>query len=203
MRAKYKRIVAKGIGARLLVYGLACLTIAAAQAASVSVKSTGGAYQALTLKPIKSFKGYHRGTFSPDGKLIALQSEHYFDVVEAATGKKAYRITPPGSVLIETAFSPDGRYIACSYIETGGKRRVEDVVARVDLWDVPTGKLSVRLNVTTSGPSSIGTLSFTGVVGQGEYLLATNAGGVVQVFKFGAGRLGSGQPRMFASPREA
>jgi WD40 repeat protein len=76
----------------------------------------------------RSDDSLRRIVFSPDGRLIALASQHGLRLLQASTGKELWHLPVFGNQLIRIAFSPDGRTLAGALVFT------------VKLWDVATGR---------------------------------------------------------------
>lgn len=144
----------------------------------------------IKLKEIKTFNGYHKGFFSPDGRLLALLGKDHTDVVEAAGGRKLHRISLPNSLFLNAAFSPDARSIAVAYRENSG----EDTSVIVALRNASTGKRILGLPVIDREWRREVDLSFSG----DSRLLATNLGGVARLWNLSSGK----EVRQFLPPPE-
>lgn len=141
-----------------------------------SVADTGK----IKLEEIKTFKGYHKGFFSPDGRLLALLDKDHIDVVEVAGGRKLYRISLPKSLFLNAAFSPDARLIAVAYRENSG----EETSVIVALRNASTGKPIQSLPVIDREWRREVDLSFSA----DSRLLATNLGGVARLWDLASGK---------------
>lgn len=159
---------------------LACNVYASAgqarQNKSFTIADTGK----IKLKENKTFRGYHKGFFSPDGRLLALLGKDHIDVVEAAGGRKLYRVSQPNSLFLNAAFSPDARLIAVAYRESSG----EDTSVVVALREASTGKRMQTLPVIDREWRREVDLSFSG----DSRLLATNLGGVARLWDLSNGK---------------
>lgn len=151
-----------------------------------SVADTGK----IKLKEIKTFKGYHKGFFSPDGRALALLDKDHIDVVEVAGGRKLYRISLPKSLFLNAAFSPDARLIAVAYRENSGA----DTSVIVTLRNASTGQRIQSLPVIDREWQREVDLSFSG----DSRLLATNLGGVARLWDLAGGK----EFRQFPPPPE-
>ncbi len=144
----------------------------------------------IKLKEIRTFNGYHKGFFSPDGRLLALLSKDQIDVVEATGGRKLYRISLPNSLFLNAAFSPDARLIAVAYRENSGA----DTSVIVALRNASTGQRIQSLPVIDREWWREVDLSFSG----DSRLLATNLGGVARLWELSSGK----EARQFPPPPE-
>jgi WD40 repeat protein len=85
--------------------------------------------------------------FAPDGKTLAVGSDrdHRVHLLNASTGKETALLqTPPqcqSPALTPLVFSPDGRWLACAYLdEAATPERAEGVF----VWDMTTQKEEAR-----------------------------------------------------------
>jgi WD40 repeat protein len=129
---------------------------------------------AMSLTKVRTFEGFHKGVFSPDGTQLALMDKSHIDVVEIASGRQLFRIASPGASYLGTAFSPDSRLLATAY-------RVEDsekqVSIKITLWSAASGQEKLTLPVIDHDwRRIIDDLSFS----RDGRLLASNVGGVAR-----------------------
>jgi WD40 repeat protein len=130
----------------------------------------------LTAEWVRTFKNYHRGSFSPDGKLLGLQSKRYFDLIEAGTGKQIRRIEPSCDEIMSCEMSPDGALVALSYMRLVSKQPVT-IEDWLTLYDLKTGRAVAELAHDPRG-SYWGSVSFS----PDGKLLASTVGGVVRTY---------------------
>src|SRR6266496_5250856 len=69
----------------------------------------------MKLSAIRSFSGFHKGTFSPDAKSLALVDRAHIDVFEASSGRMLVSLARPKTSFLGARFSPDGRVLATAY----------------------------------------------------------------------------------------
>jgi hypothetical protein len=136
----------------------------------------------LTAEWVRTFKNYHRGSFSADGKLLGLQSKRYYDLVEAATGKRIRRIEPNCEQITSSDMSSDGAQAALSYVRlvTRYPYTVEDGLT---LYDVKSGQAVAELAHNVPG-SFLRSLSFS----PDGKLLASTVGDVARTFDVSTGK---------------
>src|SRR5437763_13190181 len=125
---------------------------------------------AMKLRKLQTFDGFHKGSFAPDSKLLALMDKDHTDVIEASTGRKLYRIALPKSLFLTVAFSPDGHLLATSYLVGVGEPGASE---KVTLWDALTGKEIRTLIEANAGSSRVNSLTFS----RDGRLLAANVNG--------------------------
>ena len=131
----------------------------------------------IKLTKIRTIENAHKGTFSPDGKLLAVIGRDYVDIVEISDGHRLVHIAPDKATMLGARFSPDGRIlaIASKIIENSQTNPF-----KVTLWNVSTGKEKLSLPIfNDEWYRVIDDLSFSK---DGE-LLASNLGGKVRLWK--------------------
>ncbi|MBL8851793.1 MAG: hypothetical protein JNG89_19100 [Planctomycetaceae bacterium] len=118
--------------------------------------------------------------WSPDGKFVASSSNSGpIRLWNPTTGELARAF--PGT---KCAFSPDGRTIACTSMETVGDK---ELLAKADLYDLQTASLVRSLASERATPTSwLLSLAFSP---QGGLLAAANWDGTVTVWDVGSGAL--------------
>jgi WD40 repeat protein len=109
-------------------------------------------------------------TFSPDGKLLAIQCDEDVCLFEMATGKERCRLRAPGSANSAMCFSPDSKLLTTN---SG------DEVIR--LWDVVHGKL---LRGLIGHQGSVATVAFAP---RGDVLASGSSDGTVRLWKVSSG----------------
>jgi WD40 repeat protein len=129
----------------------------------------------MRLTKVRTFEGFHKAFFSPDGALLALMDKSYAEVVETGSARVRYRVAVQNSALLGVSFSPDGRLLATAYrVEAGGQSSI-----KVTLWDALTGKQSHALPPEDKDWRRIvDDLSFS----KDGTLLASNLGGVARLW---------------------
>lgn len=144
----------------------------------------------LSLKKAQTFKGYHKGFFSPDGRAVALLDKDHADVVELAGGRRLFRLAPAGGSFLGAAFSPDGGLLATAY-QVAGRAGASEI--KVSLSSVPGGREVRVLPVDDDDWRRVADdLSFS----PDGRLLASNVGGVARLWDVASGR----EARAFAPP---
>lgn len=131
----------------------------------------------IKLTKIRTFENAHKGTFSPDGKLLAVIGRDYVDIVEISDGHRLVHIAPDKATMLGARFSPDGRILATAskIIENSQTNPF-----KVTLWNVSTGKEKLSLPIfNDEWYRVIDDLSFSK---DGE-LLASNLGGRARLWK--------------------
>jgi WD40 repeat protein/serine/threonine protein kinase len=127
--------------------------------------------------PIRTVKGaFERTRFSPDSRLIAALARDRVEIFAVSTGERT--ISPLGPVVGrgDVAFSPDGRYLACS---------AHDPTVKV--WDARTGRLLRILRGHTDQTAGVD------FAPDGRRLASTSLDGTVKVWD--ASNLEAGEPQ--------
>lgn len=156
----------------------------------IEIESSRSIQNRLKLSKLATFNNAHKGTFSPDSKLLALIGRDYVDVIEIASKRRLIRVAPDNVTMLGARFSPDGRVLAIAYkiVENSQTNRF-----KVTLWDVSSGKEKLTLPVADDEwYRVIDDLSFSK---DGE-LLASNLGGIARLWKTSDGR----ESRRFLPP---
>lgn len=141
---------------------------------------------------LQTFDNTHKGTFSPNGKLLALVGRGYTDVVEIASDRRLIRIAPVNAVILGVRFSPDGQLLATAYRTNENINRAE---FKVTLWDVSSGKEKLSLPIADDEwQRVIDDLSFS----SDGLLLASNLGGIARLWNVADGT----EARRFPPPSD-
>lgn len=135
----------------------------------------------INLIKIQTFDKAHKGTFSPNGKLLALLGRGYTDIIEIASNRRLIRIAPDNAIILGVKFSPDGRLLATAYRFNENINRAE---FKITLWDVSSGKEKLSLPVVEDEwQRVIDDLSFS----SDGLLLASNLGGIARLWNVADG----------------
>ena len=130
----------------------------------------------IKLTKLQTFENAYKGTFSPDGKLLALLGRGYADIVDIASNRPLIHIAPDNAVMLGVKFSPDGRLLAAAYRTNENLTRT---AFNVTFWDIPSGKEKLSLPVIEDEwQRVIDDLSFSS---DGK-LLASNLGGIARLW---------------------
>ena len=137
--------------------------------------------QGVMLKRVQTFSGFHRGSFSPDGRLLALVDGAHTDVVEAGSGRTLARLKKPNSSFLRARFLPDARSLATVYrVEDGAGR----ATVRVTFWDALSGREKLSLPAEDQDWRRVVDLSFS----SDGRLLGSNVGGIARLWEVSTGR---------------
>jgi WD40 repeat protein len=123
---------------------------------------------------------------SPDGKLIALfgPNNSAITVLETPSGRQLQTLTrtTTNDGVSRVRFSPDGRLLAATYMETPDRQRpgtMPSLQSQVKIWEVTTGRELQTLTLGSS-PNEIGFSS-------DSHVLATIASGEVALWDVSSG----------------
>lgn len=131
----------------------------------------------IKLTKWKTFDNCHKGTFSSDGKLLALMRRNSVEIIEVSSGRQIVQLAPSQATMLGARFSPDGRFLATAerYSENAQTNPF-----KVTIWDIATGKEKLSLPIVNDQwYRVIDDLSFSL---DGE-LLASNLGGIARIWK--------------------
>lgn len=146
----------------------------------------------IKLAKLQTYDNAHKGTFSPNGKLLALLGRGYADIIEIASNRRLIRIAPGNAVILGVKFSPDGRLLATAYRFSENINRAE---FKVTMWDVSSGKEKLNLPVAEDEwQRVVDDLSFS----SDGLLLASNLGGIARLWNVADGT----EARRFPPPAD-
>ena len=134
----------------------------------------------IRLKPRQTFSGYYKGSFSPDGSLLALLYRDHIDLVDISSGARSVRLEIEHTDFEGVTFSPDGRSFATKYVTAIGST---NQIEKLTLWDTATGIEVRTLASGRPGLAGVDNLSFSS---DGRYI-ASHAAGVGRCGRWRAG----------------
>lgn len=162
-----------------LIFGGCAVFIGAAKFSSFPQSKSAGhksVQNKIELTKLKTFENAYKGTFSPDGKLLALLGRGHANVVEIASSRRLIHIAPNNAVMLGVKFSPDGRLLAAAY---RNNENLTQAAFTVTLRDVSSGKEKLSLPVIEDEwQRVIDDLSFS----SDGSLLASNLGGIARLW---------------------
>jgi hypothetical protein len=147
-----------------------------------ATKSAEGKYDGdLWNVRVQASRGRGAAAVSPDGKLLAVAGGGVLKVVNAADGPELFQIGGlfEHGLLLQVAFSPDGRLL---YTSTEGRD------GAIQVWEVATHSLVARLS------TGFGTVNRIGVFPDGSRVVSSGAEEVISLWD-ATGRHGKGEPK--------